>query len=380
MSHATQDSLADRGGDALAVRLRKAFAPRGGQQFTLDLSLHVLPGMSMLFGASGAGKTTVLDCIAGLLAPDVGRIALGDRVLFDSDLRVNVAAQHRHIGYVFQNLALFPHLSVAANVGYGLTELSRLERYQRVHEILEGFRIAHLAHSKPPQLSGGERQRVALARTLVTRPRILLLDEPLSALDPATKSHIISDLRDYLAQHRIPVLYVTHSRDEVFALGEHVIALEQGRVLAEGMASEVLGAPRHEAIAQWRGLENVFAAKVVALHPAAGTMTCQIAPAIALEVPLGNAGLGEDVSIGIGAGDILLAARKPEALSARNLLPGHIVSLTRRDVMVIAEIDCGVCFQAHLTPGALESLDLMPGREVWLVVKTYSCHLLHKNE
>ncbi len=374
-------NLSTEGGDGvLAVRLRKAFAARGGQQFTLDISFRVPPAMTILFGASGAGKTTVLDCIAGLLAPDAGRIALGDFVFFDSDLDVNVAAQHRHIGYVFQDLALFPHLSVTANVGYGLAELSKIARERRVHEILEGFRIAHLARSKPPQLSGGERQRVALARTLVTHPRILLLDEPLSALDPATKSQIISDLRDYLSQHRMPVLYVTHSRDELFALGEHVIALEQGRVLAEGMPSEVLGAPRHETIAQWRGLENVFEARVVALHLEAGTMTCQIAHGTDLEVPLGHAGAGENVSIGIGAGDILLAAKKPEALSARNLLPGRIVSLTRRDVMVIAEIDCGVRFQAHLTPGALESLGLMPGREVWLVIKTYSCHLLRKRE
>ena len=213
---------------------------------------------------------------------------------------------------------------------------------------------------------------------------MLLLDEPLSALDLVTKTAIISDLRAWNHAHRIPVLYVTHSRDELFALGERVIAVEQGRVIAEGSPQEVLRAPRLESLAQAAGFENIFNGAVTALHEDLGTMTCCLADTVQLEAPLGHAGVGDPVRIGIRAGDILLAIAKPEGLSARNLLPGRIVSLERRDVTVIARVRCGQSnngleIEVHLTPGAQQSLGLSAGREVWLVLKTYSCHLLRND-
>ena len=334
----------------------------------------------MLFGPSGSGKTTLLDCIAGVLTPDIGKIELGGELLFESDSRTNLAAARRGVGYVFQNLALFPHLSVEDNVEYGLFKLSDQEKRDRVEKILESFRIDHLKHRKPRDVSGGERQRVALARALVTRPRALLLDEPLSALDPAIKAGIMDDLRAWNARHRIPILYVTHSREEVFALGERVIALEQGRVVAEGSPLEVLSAPRTEAIAAWVGLENIFDARVSAMHERQGTMLCRAGNTASagpeLEVPLGRAKVGDNVRIGIGAGEILIATKVPDGLSARNVLKGVLKSIEQRDVMLVAEVDCGVSFEVHLTPGAQESLKLEPGNAVWLVIKTYSCHLL----
>jgi molybdate transport system ATP-binding protein len=340
-------------------------------------------GITMLFGVSGSGKTMLLDCIAGVLSPDLGRVELDGEQLFDSAARVNLRPAQRGVGYVFQNLALFPHLSVEGNVEYGLFRLSSDDKRNRVDAILESFRIAHLRNRRPTEVSGGERQRVALARALVTNPRALLLDEPLSALDPATKAGIMEDLRMWNAQHRIPILYVTHSREEVFALGERVVALEQGRVVAEGSPLDVLSAPRTEAIAGWMGLENIFDAKVTALHERQGTMLCCIGEAAKagpeLEVPLGRSLVGDRVRIGIGAGEILVANKVPEGLSARNVLKGELKSLTRRDVMLVAEVDCGVPFEVHLTPGAQESLALEPGNTVWLVIKTYSCHLLQRS-
>jgi molybdate transport system ATP-binding protein len=334
-----------------------------------------------LFGPSGAGKTTLLECISGLLRPDEGRIAAGETAWFDSQTRVNVPVPRRQVAYVFQTLALFPHMSVEANVTYGLTRLAPEQRDQAVDTILNAFHIAPLRHRRPGDISGGERQRAALARALVTNPRVLLLDEPLSALDLATKTAIICDLRAWNHAHRIPVLYVTHSRDELFALGERVIALEQGRAIAEGSPQEVLRAPRLESLAQAAGFENIFDGAVTALHEDLGTMTCCLAGTVQLEVPLGHARAGDPVRIGIRAGDILLAITKPEGLSARNLLPGRIVSVTRRDVTVIARVRCGESnsgleIEVHLTPGAQQSLGLSAGREVWLVLKTYSCHLL----
>ncbi len=374
-------------GDALLrVDVIKTF--RGGSgdmgcEFSLEARVSVEQGITMLFGASGSGKTTLLDCVAGVLSPDIGRVELGSEPLFDFSAGVNVSPAKRGVGYVFQNLALFPHLSVEGNVEYGLFRLPADEKKTRVGAILDSFRIAHLRDRKPSEISGGERQRVALARALVTNPRALLLDEPLSALDPATKSGIMDDLRSWNEQHRIPILYVTHSREEVFALGERVVALEQGRVVAEGSPLDVLSAPRTEAIAGWMGLENIFDAKVMALHERQGTMLCQIGTdgkvGPELEVPLGRSLVGDTVRIGIGAGEILVANKVPDGLSARNILKGELKTLKRRDVMLIAEIDCGFPFEVHLTPGAQESLALRPGNTVWLVIKTYSCHLLQRS-
>ena len=197
-------------------------------------------------------------------------------VLFDSDERIDLPVAERRLGYVFQNLALFPHLTVAQNVQYGIAKMPAGERRARMMAMLESFRIAHLIARKPGEISGGERQRVALARSLVTNPAALLLDEPLTALDNATKSKILDDLRAWNAAHEIPILYVTHSPEEAFALGERVVVLEGGRILAQGMPQHVLTTPRHETIAQVVGFENVFDAIVKSIAEAQGTMLCQL--------------------------------------------------------------------------------------------------------
>jgi molybdate transport system ATP-binding protein len=350
---------------------------RLGKDFDLDLAVALPPGITILFGASGAGKTTLLDCVAGLVRPDAGRIAIADKILFDSAGEINVPPQGRRVGYVFQDLALFPHLSVEDNVEYGISSLDGKERRRRSHEILESFRIAHLRSRRPGQISGGERQRVALARALVIDPAILLLDEPLAALDAATKATIVDDLRTWNQEHRIPVVYVTHSREEVFALGERVIVLENGRAIAQGTPHQVMSAPRLETVAQLAGFENIFDATVMAAHAERGTMACQLAGSrIELETPLVRADVGSKMKVGIRAGDILLASLPPVGLSARNIIPGKVVSLAQRDVIVVAKVDCGVEMEVHLTLAARDSLQLQPGREVWLVLKTHSCHLM----
>ncbi len=356
-----------------SVQIRK----RLGKEFELDLAGALPPGITILFGPSGAGKTTLLDCIAGLVRPDAGRIATQERVLFDSALGIDVAPRFRRVGYVFQDLALFPHLTAEGNVEYGLSRLGSEQRKQRSAAILESFRIAHLRGRQPGQISGGERQRVALARALVIDPAILLLDEPLAALDAATKSKIVDDLRAWNQEHRIPIVYVTHSREEVFALGEQVIVLENGCSIARGTPHQVMRAPRLETVAQLAGFENIFDATVAAVHEGRGTMVCQLSGSkVELETPLVRAEVGSALRIGIGAGDILLASIQPSGLSARNIIPGRVVSLAQRDVIVVAKVNCGVEMEVHLTLAARDLLHLQPGREVWLVVKTHSCHLM----
>ena len=378
---------------ALYAQVRKRIG--GASGFVLDVDFHAAPGFTIVFGASGAGKTTMLDCIAGLTdrngdrngrEPDSGRIAIGDRVLFDATARIHLPVEKRNIGYVFQDLALFPHLTVEQNVEYGLSHLPRAECTRRTDAILAAFRVPHLARTRPGNISGGEGQRIALARALVTDPVVLLLDEPLAALDVATKARIIDDLRAWNEAHRIPILYVTHSREEVFALGETVLVLDHGRILAQGTPHEVLSAPQQETVAQLAGFENILDATVESLHADRGTMTCLLyqsesresrqAKPVAFETPLVRAEAGSTLRVGIRAGDILLAITPPVGLSARNIIAGRVVLLERRDVMISARVNCGVELEVHLTLAAREALQLEPGKEVWLVIKTHSCHLM----
>jgi molybdate transport system ATP-binding protein len=374
---------------ALQVRLGKRLAT----SFELDVNFSLEPGITILFGASGAGKTTLLDCLAGLTTSDSGHISNFGRTLFDSEKGIHVAPRHRKIGYVFQDVALFPHLSVGSNVGYGLSHLSSRERKQKVSAALDGLGIQGLGPRRPSQLSGGERQRVALARALVTEPSLLLLDEPLAALDLPVRMKVADDLRRAVQGLAIPVIYVTHSRDEVFMLGEKLLVLERGKVIAQGTPHEVLSAPRSETVAQLAGFENVFDVEVTSVHEDRGTMTCRVAVSrtadpqgseversvVELETPLVRAERGDRLSVGISAGDILLATSEPIGLSARNTLGGRVVSLSRRDMVIEARVDCGVELAVHLTLGARDSLGLAPGRQVWVIIKTHSCHLLARD-
>ncbi len=367
-------------GPRLQVSLRKRL-PSEGRDFSLEVDFQASPGFTILFGPSGAGKTTLLDCVSGLARPDSGRIAVRDCVWFDAAQHADLPVAKRRVGYVFQSLALFPHLTVEQNVQYGLSHLPQEKRVAQASALLQAFRISHLASRYPRETSGGESQRTALARTLVTDPAVLLLDEPLAALDAATKGKIVDDLREWNQAHRIPILYVTHSREEVFALGERVVVLDAGRIVAQGTPHEVITAALQETVAQLVGFENIFDAVVESVHPERGTMSCGIAGdtgPVVLETPLVRGGVGSALRVGIRAGDVLLATAPPVGLSARNVIPGRIASLEQRDVIVTARVKCRVEMEVHLTLAARDSLQLAPGREVWLVIKTHSCHLMQR--
>ncbi len=364
----------------LSARIRKAFSSTE-HEFSLDVEFSAAPGFTILFGPSGSGKTTLLDCVAGLATPDAGKITVGERVFFDASGSIDVPIAKRSVGYVLQDLALFPHLTAKQNIEYGLAHLLRSNREKRAAIMMREFRIEHLAQQRPGKISGGERQRVALARVLVTDPRVLLLDEPLAALDASTKSRILDDLRSWNREHRVPILYVTHSREEVLALGERVLVMNEGRIIAQGYPHEVLSAPLQETVAQLAGFENIFDATVESVHENRGTMMCRLSSgdtssSVLLETPLIRARVGSRLRIGIRAGDILLAIAKPEGLSARNVIAGSVVSIERCDMIVLARVDCGVEMNVHLTLAARDALQLIVGREVWLVIKTHSCHLM----
>lgn len=201
--------------------------------FDLDLQLHINNQLVVLWGPSGCGKTTTLNILAGLLTPDKGRITLHERVLFSSSSHINIPARHRHIGYLFQDYALFPHKTVKQNVGYGIRH-NRPDRsisHQGSNQLLESFGIQHLIDRYPGQLSGGEKQRVALARALITNPRLLLLDEPFSALDYENKVRLRQELKHIHNEWRIPLVMVTHDQEDASYLGDVIMKLEMGQVV-----------------------------------------------------------------------------------------------------------------------------------------------------
>jgi molybdate transport system ATP-binding protein len=226
--------------------------------FTLDVEWSAGDGVAALFGPSGAGKTLTLQCLAGLVRPDAGRIVVDGQVLFDSAAGVDVAPQRRHVGYVFQGYALFPHLSVRDNVGFGLRERGRVERRRREDEVLARLGLETLAERRPRELSGGQRQRVALGRALATDPALLLLDEPLSALDLPLRHALRDDLREVLTGWGIAAVLVTHDLTEAYRLGDRIVVYEEGRVIQAAPRAELLWQPSSRSVARIMGIRNVM--------------------------------------------------------------------------------------------------------------------------
>ncbi|HEX8473576.1 MAG TPA: ATP-binding cassette domain-containing protein [Pyrinomonadaceae bacterium] len=351
------------------------------EEFVLDVRFDAPPGVTILFGASGAGKSVTLKSIAGLVRPDAGRIAVNDCVLFDSESSVNLPIRERGAGYVFQNLALFPHLSALGNVEFALSGLPRREGRGRALELLEQFGIRHAAMRRPREISGGEAQRVALARALASNPRFLLLDEPLSALDEATKFGIISDLKNINRRFQLPVIYVTHSREEAVMLGERAILYERGRVVAVGEPLKVFATPLNKSVARLSGVENVFRCRVVGNDETAGTLTLEIdedgaAGACRIDAPFGNYAAGERVTLAVRSGDILLATEEPRSTSARNILRGRITAMEERSGHIRVHVTSGANWIVSVTRQAAAELQLSNEMEIWLAFKTFSCHLL----
>ncbi|HEX3178781.1 MAG TPA: ABC transporter ATP-binding protein [Methylomirabilota bacterium] len=234
--------------------------------FTLDVEWSAGDGVAVLFGPSGAGKTLTLQCLAGLLRPDAGRIAVDGRVLFE-DGRVDVPPQSRRVGYVFQGYALFPHLSVAENVGFGLRDRPRAERETRTAAVLDRLGLAALAARLPAELSGGQRQRVALGRALAPDPALLLLDEPLSALDAPLRRALRDELRGILREWRTAAVVVTHDFTEAYRLADRIVVYDAGRVVQAAPRSELLWQPASESVARIMGIRNVLRGTVVKATP-----------------------------------------------------------------------------------------------------------------
>jgi molybdate transport system ATP-binding protein len=251
----------------LEFAFQKRLAADGGTGFALDVRLACEAGITVLFGASGSGKTLTLDSLAGFLKPDQGRILLHDSILYDSGSGVCLPPRRRNIGYVFQNYALFPHMSLEQNLAFGIQRVPPLERRRRIHEMLERFGLAERAARRPAELSGGEKQRASIARALITEPRLLLLDEPVRGLDYPLRADFYEILHDIRERYRIPILLVTHDVTEGFFLGDQMAVYAAGRIVQLGTPEEVFHHPHSPAIARLLGIANIFFGVIEELDP-----------------------------------------------------------------------------------------------------------------
>jgi molybdate transport system ATP-binding protein len=333
-------------------------APVGGIE--LDVALVVEGGKCLaLAGPSGAGKTTVLRMIAGTQIPARGRVLCGDEAWLDSERGVSLAPERRRCGYVPQDHSLFPHLPVWRNVSYGLRGLGRAERRTRALELLERFGLAHRSDARPQALSGGERQRVALARALAAEPRVLLLDEPLAALDARTRALAARELGGVLRQAEIPSLLVTHDYHEGALLGDRVAVIDQGRVVQEGRAEELAAAPRSAFVAEFTG-SVVLTGRA---HSGPGPL-----PVIALagggRAPAPDPGEGP-VAISVFPWEITLGRRDEHSHdSAQNRIVARVHSLTAVGNRVRVGLEAGQPLIAEVTQAAADDLGLAVGLEV----------------
>ena len=341
-------------------------------EFELAVALEVPPGACLaLAGPSGAGKTLTLRVAAGLLRPDRGRVTCGTETWLDTERGLAVAPERRRCGYVFQQYALFPHLSAWRNVAYGLSDLRRAERRPRAMELLERFGIGDLAEARPHRLSGGERQRVALARALARRPRALLLDEPLSALDARTRASAGRELAAVLRDLEVPTLLVTHDFGEAAGLGDAVGIIDRGRVVQRGTAEELAARPRSPFVADFTGA-------VVLTGVARG-----MADGLTL-VDLDGGGTVASVDSGAGAvaasvhpWDIAIEPRDTGAAgSAQNRLPVEVVSLTTVGSRVRLGLSGPQPLAAEITEPAARELALAPGAQVTAAWKATATRLV----
>lgn len=338
-------------------------------QLVLDAKFEIQRrGITALFGPSGAGKTTIVNAIAGLLRPQHGRVVIDGHVVLDTANNVFVPARLRRTGYVFQDARLFPHLNVEANLRFGWRRAALRADEKRFSEIVDLLGLRPLLRRRPAKLSGGEKSRVALGRALLGAPRLLLLDEPLAALDAARKAEILPYLERLRDLERLPMIYVTHATDEVSRLAEDLIVLSEGRVVAHGSVFDLLSDPDLGGFVPFTGA--VFPVRVTG-HREDG-LTSLAFDGGTLLVPRLAREPGTMLRVRLRADETMLACEAPEAISANNVLAAKILSVHAGGALhADVQLRCGnVKLVARITRASLARLGLAPGQNVFAIVKS----------
>lgn len=365
--------------DELIVNIEKRF-PSG---VVVAADWHASMGRGailVLFGPSGAGKTTVVRSIAGLERPERGRIQFAGDTWFDANAQRWVEPQQRHVGYVPQKPALFPHLTVRANIEYGLSGHSAADRARRGEEMLALVELAEFGDRHPRELSSGQAQRVALARAVALKPRLLLLDEPLGALDAPARSRLRSLLRSVVERTGISAVLVTHDRTEAIALGDQMVVLAEGRVRQVGPVLDVFRRPADLAVARSVGVESVVPARIAGTDDGlvllkAGDATIRAVAVEAVEIDRQH----PDVFACIRAEDVFLQRAALSSDSARNHWPGRIVGVESEGPLERVTVDCGFPLVALITRQAREEMALATGAPVVAAVKATAVHLVARS-
>lgn len=359
----------------MTADIRKCFPGR----LTLDVQLVLPvapPSVLILFGPSGSGKTTILRSLAGLERPDHGHIHFNGETWFDGRAGVHTTPQARCLGCMFQDYALFPGKTVAENVAYGLADLPAGERATRVKETLELLKVQSMEALKPAQLSGGQQQRVALARAIARRPHLLLLDEPLSALDAPTRARVQGELRHLLKQLAIPSVVVTHDWGEALALGDRMVVIGDGQMLQAGTPQEIFNRPKDAEVVRIVGIETALEGRVRESRD--GLATVDVA-GVTLHA-LAEVSVGPDVFVCIRAEDVVLACDGGGTTSARNQLRGRVTEIASMGALVRVSVDCGFPLSAVVTRAAVDDLGLAQGLSVTASMKAGAVHLVPRRD
>lgn len=339
------------------------------QGFELDAQFQAPAGVTALFGKSGAGKTTVVNAIAGLMRPDHARITVNGSTLIDSGAGVNLPPHRRGVGYVFQEPRLFPHLTVRANLLFG-RKLSR-RAGPEPDQIIQMLGIGHLLSRRPAGLSGGEKSRVAIGRAILSNPRMLLMDEPLAALDQARKDEILPYLERLRDQIGLPILYVSHALPEVARLATTIVLIENGRIAAAGPAGDILSDPGHAPLLGARQMGALLTARLRSQDAdGLSRLDCAAGP---IWVPRVAAAIGTALRLRIMAHDVMLSLTAPQGVSALNVLPARISDLrTDADGVLVRLETGGQHLLARITARSAQGLALQSGMQVHAVLKAVS--------
>jgi len=361
-------SASETGGGTLDVELR-----HGLGAFELDVAFQgPIPGVTALFGRSGAGKSSIVNAIAGLLRPRSGRVRVGGTVFLDRAAGIEMPVPQRRVGYVFQDARLFPHLSVRGNLLYGWRRVRTPDRPIQPGPVIELLGIGHLLDRRPHTLSGGERQRVALGRALLVQPRLLLMDEPLAALDVERKAEILPYLERLKAELRLPIVYVSHAVEEVARLADHVVALAGGRVTGQGPVADLLPGLDPEDGDSAEHTSALLEATVLS-HDDAYGLTAVSIPGGMLVLPRVAADRGAALRLRVRAQDVAVAVEPPRGLSIQNAVEARVDALRPAGpafVTAILSTTGGARIPARITRLSADRLGLAPGRTVWALVKS----------
>ena len=359
--------------EEIIVDIERCFP--AGSVIRADFRLDLTAGSTtILFGPSGAGKTTVLRAIAGLERPDRGTIRFGGDVWLDTSQHCNLPPEVRKVGLLFQDYALFPHLTIRQNIEYGLHQFQKTDRRRISDETMQVFEITELADRRPSEISGGQAQRVALARAVAPQPRILLLDEPLAALDVPTRTRMRTELRRLLKRVGIPSLLVTHDRAEAITLGQQIVVMSDGTVRQIGPVDEVFRRPADTTVALAVGVESVLDGVVAGVQ--SGLAKIHVGLFAVTAVAPEGCRCGQRVLVCIRAEDVTLQPVGPRAESARNHLAGRIEAVESDGAVERVTIDCGFRLVAMITRDAREELGLAVGGHIIASVKATAVHLI----